>query len=263
MFNELFLNVKPCSANLHLLNPNKTSSMKIKIALFSVLVSTLFLSSCIFSPGIKGNGNVEEEERKIDQFDEVKASRGVNVYLTQGEEFKVVVRADENLIDIIETEVLGDELIVRSTKNVRNAKEYKVFVSAPDYESVISSSGSNVYSETEINTDDLEVSASAGANITLEINVDELEASASAGANIYLDGLAEECEARASAGSNIKAEDLRTNNADLKVSSGANIWIEIDNNLKAGASSGGNVFYNGEPKQTDISKSSGGNVIKN
>ena len=237
--------------------------MKIKIVLFSLLVSALFFSSCIFSPSISGNGKIEEEERNVDQFDEVKASRGVNVYLTQGEEYKVLIRADENLIDIIETEVLGDELIIRSKKGIRNAKEYKVFVSAPDYESIKSSSGANVYSETEISTNDLKVSASAGANITLEINVDELEASASAGANIYLEGLAEECEARANAGSNIKAEDLRTKNADLKVSSGANIWIEIDNNLKAGASSGGNIFYSGEPKQTDISKSSGGNIIKN
>jgi len=36
-----------------------------------------------------------------------------------------------------------------------------------------------------------------------------------------------------------------------------------NNNLKGNASSGGNVFYSGNPSNTDINRSSGGNVIKN
>ena len=235
----------------------------IKRILFLIAVTlSLIVQSCVLSPSIKGNGNVQQEERNVDDFDEIKASRGVNVYLSQGEETKVLVRADENLLDVIETEVLGDELIIRSKQNVRNAEAFKVFVTSPVYESVKSSAGANVYSETEIVSDDLEVSASAGANITLEVNAGGLEASASAGANVRLEGLTRECNAHASAGSNIKAEDLKTKNAELKVSSGANIWISIDNNLKASASSGGNIFYRGEPSQTNINKSSGGNVKK-
>jgi len=236
--------------------------MKLKSVFLFVILLPLFMQSCLLSPSVKGNGDVQQEERSVANFNEIKASRGVNVYLSQGEETRVLVRADENLLDVIETEVMGDQLIIRSTARVRNAESFKVFVTSPAYESVKSSSGSNVYSETEIVSDNLEVSASSGANITLEINSRDLEASASSGANIRLEGLAREFIARASSGANIKAEDLKTKNAELKVSSGANIWIAVDNDMKAEASSGGNIFYHGEPSQTSINKSSGGNVKK-
>lgn len=236
--------------------------MKLKSVFLLVILLPLFMQSCLLSPSVKGNGDVQQEERSIADFNEIKASRGVNVYLSQGEKTRVLVRADENLLDVIETEVMGDELIIRSTARVRNAESFKVFVTSPEYRSVKSSSGSNVYSETEIVSDNLEASASSGANITLEINSRDLEASASSGANIRLEGLARECKARASSGANIKAEDLKTKNAELKVSSGANIWIAVDNDMKAEASSGGNIFYNSEPSQTTINKSSGGNVKK-
>jgi hypothetical protein len=235
--------------------------MKQKILLVLLSLPVLF-SSCILSPSIKGNGDVVEEERKLENFDEIKASRGINLYLTQGETTSVLIRADENLLDVIETEVIGDELNIKSTANVKNAKSFKVFVTAPGFESIKGTAGCNIYSETELSTDELEIAASAGSNIRLAVNVNHASASAAAGSNINLEGLAEDFNGTASSGSNIKAEDLKVKNAEVKVSSGANIWISTDKKLEAHASSGGSVFYKGHPDKTDFHKSSGGNVTK-
>ncbi len=235
---------------------------KQKFLVLTILSLPIIFSSCIFTPTIKGNGNVVEETREIEPFDEIKASRGINLYITQDENIKLTIRADENLIEVIETEVVGGELIVRSTKNVKNAKSFKVFVSTPKINSIKGSSGCNVYSETELVSDNFDVSASSGCNIHLSVQTEEIEASSSSGSNIILDGITSEFRGRASSGSNIKAEDLKSKNAEAKVSSGANLWISAESTLRANASSGGNIFYNGTPSKTDISKSSGGNVIK-
>lgn len=238
------------------------STAKQKLLVFTVLGLSLFFSSCIFTPSIKGNGNIVEETRQIKPFDEIKASRGINLYITQDENTKLLIRADENLLKVIETEVVGGELIVRSTKNVRDAKSFKVFVSTPEIKSIKGSSGCNVYSETELVSDNLNVSASSGCNIHLSVLAEEIDASSSSGSNIRLDGITNEFSGRASSGSNIKAEDLKAKSTEAKVSSGSNLWISTENILKADASSGGNIFYNGAPSQTAIHKSSGGNVIK-
>ena len=235
--------------------------MKHKL-LLTLLSLPLLFTSCIFSPTMKGNGNVVKEERELDAFDEIKASRGINLYLTQGEARALVIEADENLVDVIETEVVGDELIIRSTANVKNAKSFKVYVTAPEFEAIKATAGCNIYSENELSTDELELKASAGSNIKLEINATTVNASSSAGSNIKLEGLAEDFYGQASSGSNIKAEDLKAKKAEVKVSSGANIWIRSDKRLEAHASSGGNIFYAGNPAETDVHKSSGGNVIK-
>jgi len=238
--------------------------------------------ACIFlGPSIEGNGNVTEENRKSGDFDEIEVSRGMNVYISQGDITKVVVRADENLMDAIETITEDNKLIVKAKQNIRKAKSKKVFVTVPKIKEISSSSGSNVYSETKITSKNLELSTSSGSNMTMEVNVGNLESSASSGSNLKLQIKAENIEATASSGSNIfiegktdtfkgkvssgsniKAEDLSSESCTAQASSGGNIWITANKELNGKVSSGGNVFYYGNAETKNIEKSSGGNVIK-
>ncbi|MFV0590540.1 MAG: head GIN domain-containing protein [Draconibacterium sp.] len=237
--------------------------MKLKIVALSLIIIATTMNACVFSPSVKGNGNVVEDNRQLSDFDAIKASRGMNVYITMSDTYKVVVKADENLLEYIETELDGDVLMIRSNANIRNAKAKAVYVSLPRLEALKSGSGSNVFSENTLEVNDIDISASAGANIKLTLEAGNVQASASAGSNIFLDGKANFIGAKASSGSNIKAGDLKCKKAEVKVSSGANIWTSAENSLTAKASSGGNICNTGNPSETNISKSSGGNVTKN
>ena len=238
--------------------------MKHKIRIFSSLIFlTIVSTSCIFmGPSIKGNGNVVEETRKVKEFDEIRVSRGMNVYISQGDETKVIVKADENLLDAIETRIEGNTLKVTSNQNIRRATTKKVFVTTPNISMIKTTAGSNVYSETVIISRNLDLLSSAGSNMKLKVNADNLSVSVSAGSNIKLEGKSESFSGKATSGSNLKAEELITKNSEASVSSGANIWIHTKNDFEGHASSGGNIFYYGNPETTDIDKSSGGNVIK-
>ncbi len=185
------------------------------------------------------------------------------MYITQGPSQKVVVRADENLLDVIETTVSDGTLKVSCNRGIRKAESKKVLVTVPNIELVKSTAGSNVFAEDTLNLKTLEIRSTAGSNIKLLVNAEELNVSAVAGSNIFLNGTSESFTAKANSGSNVKAGDLRTLSCDLKASSGANIWINVQKELNAGVSSGANVFYYGNPETTNIEKSSGGNVIKN
>ncbi|MCY1721054.1 DUF2807 domain-containing protein [Prolixibacteraceae bacterium Z1-6] len=235
--------------------------MKQSAIILSAILLAFFSTSCIFSPSIKGNGNVVQEIRNVGDFDEIKVSRGMNVYISQGEPTKITVKADENLLEVIETDTNGGVLEITTKSTIRNATEKKVYITTPNLVMLKSFAGSNIYSETTINTDELEISASAGSNISLDINTKKLVVSANAGSNISLYGEAKSFEGKVSSGSNIKATKLTTQNGKAKASSGANIWLTTENSLNAHASSGGNIFYYGKPENTEIEKSSGGNVI--
>ncbi|HYQ58318.1 MAG TPA: head GIN domain-containing protein [Draconibacterium sp.] len=174
-----------------------------------------------------------------------------------------MVEADENLHKSIVTELHGEELRIKTIDNIRNATSLKVFVTLPHLEAVKSSSGSNVFSQQSLTVNDIDLAVSSGANLSFTLDANNINAKASSGSNIFLEGNAGSISAKASSGSNIKAGDLKTKSGQAKVSSGANIWMCTENELQATASSGGNVFYNGDPANTEISKSSGGNVIKN
>jgi len=229
------------------------------IGIFAVL--SILLSSCwIIGPSVKGNGNVTEQVRQVSNFNQIKVSRGMNVYITQGSPAKVKVIADSNLHDAIETRVEGGVLKVYVSENIRWAKEKKVMVTVEKLEGVQTTSGSNVWSQSQIMSENLELGASSGANLTMEVNARFLSAECSSGANIKLSGLAKEAKLSTSSGANLKGQELKAERCKMSASSGGNVSSTVTGALEARASSGGNVVYYGEPSSIDINKSSGGNI---
>lgn len=238
----------------------KTKQIQL-IGIFAFL--SIILSSCWFmGPSVKGNGNVTEEVRQVAEFDQIHVSRGMNVYVSQGSPAKVVVIADNNLHEVIETKVEGSVLKVYVNENIRWAKEKKVMVTVEKLSGLETSSGSNAWSQNQILSEDLDMRASSGANITMDVNAKYLKANCSSGANIKISGLAKEAELETSSGANLKGEELKAENCKMKASSGGNVSSTVSGRLEAKASSGGNVAYYGEPTETDVNTSSGGNIHK-
>ncbi len=237
--------------------------MKQKIfLLFSILAISVLANSCLFLEGINGNGKVAEQSRKVSKFDEIKVSRGLNVYIIQGNAQEVVVRTDENLLGIIETKVKNNVLEITASKNIRRAKSKKVFVTVPEISRISASAGSNVYSENFLELKYLKLTGSAGSNLKIKLKTENVEVSASAGSNIMLEGTTKSISVKASAGSNVKAEELVAESGDLTAGSGANIWITTKESFSGKSSSGGNIFYYGNPALVKSEKSSGGNINK-
>lgn len=238
--------------------------MKKRVQILAAIFLMIFVStSCLFmGSSIEGDGNVTTDVREVDSFDKIVVSRGVNVYLSQGETEKVVVKADKNLIDAIKTDVVENTLKITSNARVKHATSFKVFVTATDFSKIKTSSGSNVFSETDIKSENLELSSSSGSNMKIETETNNLTVSVSSGANIKLRGKVKKFRGSASSGANLMAEKLTADSCIAEASSGSNLWITVTTNFEGHASSGANVFYLGEPKSSDINASSGGNVIK-
>lgn len=83
-----------------------------------VLLSILISSCWFLGPSIKGNRDVTEKIRQVDEFDRIKVSRGMNVCITQGSPAKVMVIADNNLHEVIETKVEGGVLKITVKENI-------------------------------------------------------------------------------------------------------------------------------------------------
>lgn len=241
-----------------------TTLVRITIA----FVLALLLSSCgfdinlgNFGTGEKGNGIVVEESREItEEFTVVSASEGLDVYITQGKDFDILVKADENIIDLIGTDIRSGKLKIHAIENIGRATT-KIYVTLPKVEGLKSSSGAHLTADTSIVSDKLEVDASSGAHINATVETNRMDVDASSGANIELTGTSNEVVVDASSGANIKAKDLVTSVCDADASSGANVSIHVSENLTADASSGGNISYKGEPS-VQKNKSVSGSVGK-
>jgi len=229
------------------------------------LLMALFLSSCAFDinfgNGKKGNGDVISETRNTtDEFTEVSASEGLMVYVTQADDFSIEVEADENIIDLIATDIKNGKLRIHTHENIGRATK-KIYVSLPEISVLKSSSGAHLNTENTIQAERLEIDGSSGANITTEFTADNVVIDASSGANLTISGTAHNADIDVSSGGNINAKKLETKTCTADASSGGNVKIQVSESLVADASSGGNISYSGDPT-VEKKKSVSGSVHK-
>ncbi|MFC4268774.1 head GIN domain-containing protein [Polaribacter marinivivus] len=231
--------------------------------LLALLFVSVLISSCnvnMFNR-VNGNRNVVTADRSTSQkFTKIKVSTGLDLYLSQGTKNKVTLEADENLHDIIITEVNDGVLKIYSEKNIWQAKARKVYVTVKNLEGLTATSGSDVYTEDVLKVETIKVSATSGADIRIALDADTVETSATSGSDIRISGTANNHTSRANSGASIEAYKLISKNATVNVSSGADINIYASESINAKASSGGDIDFKGNPREINKKSSSGGSV---
>lgn len=230
-----------------------------------IIAFTLFLASLVSCfQGIQGNGTIISENRNISEsFSEIKVQQGINLFLSQGNNVDLKVETDENLMELLISEVDNGVLKLYFKENVYLAKAKNVYLTTSQISKLESSSGATVLSETTFESNSLELDASSGSSIKMKINAQQVKTSSSSGSRIVLEGTASTFSGDSSSGSTIDAERLESSNATVSASSGSSISIFASENLKASASSGANIHYKGTPKQVSKDNSSGGNISGN
>jgi len=227
----------------------------------TVILAILF-SSCGFDinigPDKKGNGIVEKDNRRVtSDFTVISVSEGLDAYVNQGSDFEIVVEADENIIDLIGTDIKNGSLRIHAIENIGRATK-KVYVTLPVITALETSSGAELSTKNAIEAENIDLSASSGSNLQIEeLRAENVSTDSSSGAHIKVSGEAQALNSNASSGSGIKAENLITAKCRANASSGAEITVNVTESLLAEASSGGNIRYTGNAKIEQKRSSSG------
>jgi len=223
------------------------------------------ISSCIYGqykPKVTGSGKVVTEERKAGYFDAIRVSTGIDVYLTQGASERIAVEADDNLHEYIMTEISGNTLKIYTEANIRKAERKRVYVTMKDVKELSASSAGDIVGKNSITTDELFLSASSAGDIELQIKAQKVECKLSSSGDMTLEGEADELDADLSSAGSLKAYDLVVKVADITTSSAGDARITVTEKLRARASSAGDIYYAGDPKEVDAHSSSAGGIHK-
>ncbi|WP_346862611.1 head GIN domain-containing protein [uncultured Draconibacterium sp.] len=230
------------------------------------LKSLFILTLAVFmgiSTAIAGNSD-ETQIRKVENFNAIKVSTGIDLYLTMGTSEEVKIVADDDIIEDLKTEVKDGTLHIYVKQNNwfnwGGNKTRKAYVTVTELVALHASSGSDVRSENTIKGTSLEVKASSGSDVVLDVFYKNLSVDTSSGSDAKITGRVKTLEAESSSGSDIKAEGLEAQIGKLKASSGSDITVTVTDELYARASSGSDIKYYGNPQIRDTDESSGGDV---
>ena len=236
---------------------------KIKIPIISFLVA-FFVQGCYINldESVSGNGNVTEETRNIHGFNSLKVSSGIDVFITQSDDEYLRLRADENLMEHIKTEVEDGKLRIYTDVNIRMAKSKNVYLGYKKLVSVQISSAGDVEGENTMQADDLELKLSSAGDLKLEVTADEIKLGISSSGNATLSGRTGYLDADLSSAGNLNAFDLETARAEVSVSSAGNARVYVTDEARFRCSSAGDIVYKGDPEILDMQTSSAGNIRK-
>jgi hypothetical protein len=245
-------------------NYKYSNFLKMKKLAFLAITMLLSLSSCIFDgwdQGISGNGRVVEDSRDISGFTGVQVSSGIDVYLSQGNSFEVKVEADENLQEVILTEMNGNMLVVKTERvNIRSAKSKKVHVTLPELTALKISSAGDLVGQTQFSCEDLRISVSSAGDLSIEVEAIQIDLDISSSGDANISGTADEFNVSLSSAGDLNAFDLIARKVDVDVSSAGDARVHATEEISMRASSAGNIYYKGDARVMHSHSSSAGNI---
>ena len=214
--------------------------------LLGALLTALTLGGCSavedLSGATVGSGTAATQERTVGTFDAVRSSASIQVDITVGPAGSVQVRADDNLLSNLVTEVQGSTLSVSWTGSVSQRSPAVVTVTMPELTSLEAESSSEI-TATGVSAASLMVAASSSARITASGTADGLDLGAASSAEVDLSGLVAQ-------------------QATVDLSSSARATVHVVGPVSGGVASSATLVLVGQPASVNVATSSSGTVVQ-
>jgi hypothetical protein len=221
----------------------------IGVLLFS-MACTITLPDNISLRQVRGSGNVIEETRKVSGFDTVILKGIGNIYIEQGTSEGLRIEAEDNLIELMEIEVVGDQLEIgfENVINLRPTKPINFYVTMIEVES-IQLLGSGNINAGPITTDEIRLVLAGSGNITAEdLDVELVRADLPGSGDITLGGSAMRQEIRLLGSGDYEGRDLASEEADISIAGSGNVTVDASEQLDITIAGSGTVRYIGDPQ---------------
>ncbi len=212
-----------------------------KFRMLVLFVAVALLAGCGLS-SLTGSGNVVTQEEAITGFDRLDVSHGFQVDISQGETFRVVIRADDNLVEHLQVVKEGNTLRI----GLKPGRSYTLIDSTLEAEVTMP----------ELAAADL----SGGSHLRGEIDAGDVTFDLSGGSHVTLGGSAGDLTVDAGGGSHAKLGNLAAVNANVEASGGSHVTVNPSGTLNAKASGGSHVRYVGSPTLGTMDESGGSSI---
>lgn len=215
---------------------------------------------------IKGNGNVVTIERTTSDYNALRVGGFYKVELVEGSEGKITLKGEDNILEYVETEVIGGTLTIKSKKNMNLkpslGKGVYIIVPIEKIDAIRLSGAGKVFSSKTLQANNFKVHTSGSRNADLKIDATSVTVISSGSSNIVLSGTAERVNITSSGSSNLRAYELNTDRVDVRSSGSSNVQVTVNEVIEARASGSSKVRYKGKPEKVQSKASGSGKVSK-
>ena len=224
--------------------------MKKLVVVILLLVTGLFIfPSC---EKVVGEGPLVTQTRTVGNFTGVSSEMSGKVNFTIAPDYKVEITAQQNILDVLNTNVVNGVLHIDFKNNVRvkQHEDLLINITAPyaDYFRVSGSGNMNV--QGDITANNLKVTLSGSGDITVQnaVIADKIDTDISGSGNISIaGGSAVNEDVDISGSGKVEMAGVDAQNAVTHTSGSGDVKVALSTNLDAHISGSGSVYYHGNP----------------
>ena len=184
-----------------------------------------------------GSGKLMTEQRTAADFDQIVLLGAMDIEAAVGEEPAITVEADDNLLEIITTEIQNKKLVVSTRENYSSKLSVKVKVRSPALR-VVELNGSGTIRAEGVSGQSFDGTIRGSGDIVATGAVEKLRLTIAGSGNLNLGSL--------------EAED-----AAVTISGSGDATVRTVKTLDATINGSGSVAYRGEPRVTKTIHGSG------
>lgn len=223
------------------------------------LLIVVFLVSCEYAYRERGSGNMITEDLELSSFDEIELRGEYEVTLIESRSESIEIEADDNLMDDIEVEVIGNTLHVES-RRIHSWKGIHLKIFYRNLEAINVGGAVDLTSRNPIRSKFFDVNIGGAGQIKLEFEGDKIEMKLSGAGNVELSGITRDLDVQMSGAGELNAFDLRSEYARVRISGVGGADIYVTKELDARISGLGDVTYRGNPSVIDKDVSGLGSI---
>lgn len=224
--------------------------------LFTAFVTTSFAQTIINDKNI--------EVRNVGEFSGIKVSGGIDVYLSQSDEYALAVSATtQKMKDDIETKIVDGVLVISYNSRYvsMNEKRYlRAYVSFKTLQSIEGSGACNLNIQETFRSNVLRLNLSGACDLKGKIDIDDMDAKLSGASTSKVTGKINNLKLEASGASDLKNYDLQVENLVATLSGASDVKLFISNSLSVNASGASSLNYSGDPGKVDVHTSGASSV---
>jgi len=222
---------------------------KLSVAVVSLAAVLFIFPSC---EKVVGEGPLVTQTRSVGNFTGVSSEMSGKVNFTIAPDYKVEITAQQNILDVLNTNVVDGVLHIDFKNNVRvrQHEDLLINITAPyaDYFRLSGSGNMNV--QGDIAADNLKLTLSGSGDITVQnaVIADKIDADVSGSGNISIaNGSAVNEDVDISGSGKVEMAGVDAENAVTHTSGSGDVKLSLSKNLDVHISGSGSVFYHGNP----------------
>jgi Putative auto-transporter adhesin, head GIN domain len=231
--------------------------------ILTALAAMLFISSC---KKISGEGPVVTQQRPVAGYSKLAVDVSAKVFYAIDTVYQLEVQAQQNILDVLQTNIIGNELAIKVKDGYRIGSNAGVIVkiTAPSPEAIQLSGSGECILTGSLTRANLQLRVSGSGDITIpSVNITgTLTAAISGSGSIRIQaGAVKNEDLRISGSGKMEMANVVAEKAVTDISGSGDMRLHVTQNLNASISGSGSVYYFGMPQvSTHISGS--GKVVR-